>query len=422
VYGGAGFGPQLTALRRGTEVLVACPGRLLDLIGRNEVDLGSVETVVVDEADRMADMGFLPDVRRILDLTPDTRQTLLFSATLDGAIDTLVRDYQNDPVRHEIADDPADGARAVHHFWKTDRDARVGLTADIIRSAGPTIVFCRTKHGTDGLAKKLGRMGVKAETIHGNRSQGQRERALTAFANGKVPALLATDVAARGIHVDGVECVVHFDIPADEKDYTHRSGRTARAGAEGTVVTLVMPDQVKALRRMQRTLDLPEGVTAPDLDALAAPVAAGRPARDSEEATKRAARRRARFGDPAAEVRNDDTRARDPRARDARARDDRARDDRGADGRTGRGRGDDRDPFDAPRPVRGETRPVGTLKFFDTKRGFGFIDRGTGTDLFVHHSGLDVAGHRLSEGALVEFDVEAGRRGEEARNVRLARV
>ena len=393
VYGGAAFGPQLTALRRGTEMLVACPGRLLDLIGRGEVDLGGVEIVVVDEADRMADMGFLPDVRRILDLTPDTRQTLLFSATLDGAIDTLVHDYQRDPVRHEIPEDPDDGARVEHHFWKTDRDARVALTADIIRASGPTIVFCRTKHGTDGLAKKLGRMGVRTETIHGNRSQGQRERALDAFARGKVPALLATDVAARGIHVDGVECVIHFDIPADEKDYTHRSGRTARAGATGTVVTLVMADQVKGLRRMQRTLDLPEGVTAPDLHALAAPVATGstrsdRSDREADAPMNRAARRRARFGD----VRD---------VRDVR---------------------DVGDPFVPSGPVRGETRPVGTLKFFDTKRGFGFIDRGTGTDLFVHHSGLDVAGHRLSEGALVEFDIEPGRRGEEARNVRLARV
>ena len=404
VYGGAGFGPQLTALRRGTEILVACPGRLLDLIGRGEVDLGGIETVVIDEADRMADMGFMPDVRRILDLTPDTRQTLLFSATLDGAIDTLVRDYQHDPVRHEIADDPTDGVRAVHHFWKTDRDARVGLTADIIRASGPTIVFCRTKHGTDGLAKKLGRMGVKAETIHGNRSQGQRERALTAFANGKVPALLATDVAARGIHVDGVECVVHFDIPADEKDYTHRSGRTARAGAEGTVVTLVMHDQVKAFRRMQRALDLPEGVTAPDLAVLSAPtpvaVAVAR-ASEADEPTNRAARRRAKFGEPAAESRP-------------------ARDERPA--REERPVRDERRPAPDERRHDRAARPVGTLKFFDTKRGFGFIDHGTGTDLFVHHSGLDVAGHRLSEGAKVEFDIEAGRRGEEARNVRLARV
>ncbi|MFM8304948.1 MAG: DEAD/DEAH box helicase [Actinomycetota bacterium] len=368
VYGGAGFGAQLKAMRRGTEILVACPGRLTDLIERGEVDLGAVETVVIDEADRMSDMGFLPEVRRLLDQTPATRQTLLFSATLDGAVDTLVRAYQRDPVRHVLADDPDRESRAVHRFWRTDREAKVVLTADIIRLAGPTIVFCRTKHGTDGLAKKLGRLGVRVETIHGNRSQGQRERALGAFAAGKVDALLATDVAARGIHVDDVACVVHFDPPNDEKDYTHRSGRTARAGAHGTVISLVLPDQVKSARRMQRVLDLPVGVDGPDPATLASLAGDG------------AERRPAPPAAPA------------PRPEAHRV------------------------------PAKGARRPRGTIKFFDTKRGFGFIDRGTGTDLFVHHTGLDVAGHRLREGQVVEFEIGEGRRGEEARKVRPAQT
>ena len=237
VYGGAGFGAQFKALRRGVDVLVACPGRLTDLIERREVDLDEVEMVVVDEADRMADMGFLPAVQQLLDRTPATRQTLLFSATLDGAVDQLVRRYQRDPSRHLLPE--ADQTRATHRFWTADRGDRVAVTAEIVPAAGPTIVFCRTKHGADALAKKLEQRGVRSAAIHGNRSQGQRERALAAFADGKVQALVATDVAARGIHVDAVACVVHFDPPADFKDYTHRSGRTARAGANGTVVSLV---------------------------------------------------------------------------------------------------------------------------------------------------------------------------------------
>ncbi len=194
VYGGAGFGAQFKALRRGVDVLVACPGRLTDLIERREVRLDEVEMVVVDEADRMADMGFLPAVSALLDLTPATRQTLLFSATLDGAVDQLVRRYQRDPSRHMLPE--ADQLAATHHFWAVDRAKRVDLTAEIVAAAGPTIVFCRTKHGADALAKKLDQRGVRSAAIHGNRSQGQRERALAAFADGKVSALVATDVAA----------------------------------------------------------------------------------------------------------------------------------------------------------------------------------------------------------------------------------
>ena len=181
VYGGVGFGAQLKALRRGVDVVVACPGRLTDLIERKECSLRDVEIAVVDEADRMADMGFLPVVRKLLDQTPDTRQTLLFSATLDGVVDTLVRGYQREPVRHELPDVDVDVAPATHHFWRVERDQRVRRTAEVIEAAGPTIVFCRTKRGTDTVARKLEQAGVRTAAIHGNRSQGQRERALAEF-------------------------------------------------------------------------------------------------------------------------------------------------------------------------------------------------------------------------------------------------
>jgi superfamily II DNA/RNA helicase len=358
VYGGAGFGAQLKALRRGVDVLVACPGRLTDLLERRELELDEVELVVVDEADRMADMGFLPEVRKLLDRTPATRQTLLFSATLDGAVDELVRRYQRDPTRHQLPE--ADQLAATHHFWAADRTSRVELTAEVVRAAGPTIVFCRTKHGADALARKLDQRGVRCAAIHGNRTQGQRERALGAFASGKVQALVATDVAARGIHVDAVACVVHFDPPADFKDYTHRSGRTARAGADGLVVSLVLPEQRKAVARFQRELGAPARATAPDVAGLGR-----RPAPAERAQTERV---------PAVE----------------------------------------------PAADRSNDRARGTIKWFDARKGFGFIARKGARDVFVHFSAIEGDGYRrLEEGQLVEFDLAPGREGEQARRVRV---
>src|SRR5580704_9738944 len=266
--GGVGYGPQLKALSRGVDVAVACPGRLGDLIERGSIRLDAVEIVIIDEADRMADMGFLPDVKRLLDLTPSNRQTLLFSATLDGDIDVLVRRYQKDPARHELEVDET--SAAVHLFWKVQSGDRVDRTADVVATAGPTIVFSRTKHGTDRIARQLEQRGVRAAAIHGDRSQKQREKALDLFVRGAVDALVATDVAARGIHVDGVNAVVHFDPPADAKDYVHRSGRTARAGATGVVVSLVTPDKASAVKRIQRDLGMPPGTTTPDVGAITA--------------------------------------------------------------------------------------------------------------------------------------------------------
>jgi superfamily II DNA/RNA helicase len=273
-YGGVGYGPQLKSLSRGVDIAVACPGRLGDLIERGSIRLDAIEIVVIDEADRMADMGFLPDVRRLLDKTPASRQTLLFSATLDGDIDVLVKRYQKDPVRHELEAEE-DASEAVHLFWRVSSGDRVETTASIAAASGPTIVFCRTKHSTDRIARQLDQRGVRAAAIHGDRSQKQRERALESFIQGSVDALVATDVAARGIHVDGVNAVVHFDPPTDSKDYVHRSGRTARAGATGVVVSFVTPDKTGAVKRIQRDLGMPAGLDVPDLskisDVLGAP-------------------------------------------------------------------------------------------------------------------------------------------------------
>ncbi len=269
-YGGVGYGPQLTALSRGVDVAVACPGRLGDLIERGSIRLDAIEIVVVDEADRMADMGFLPDVRRILDRTPSDRQTMLFSATLDGDIDVLVRRYQRHPVRHELELDEDDAGTAVHLFWRVASGDRLARTAETVAAAGPTIVFSRTKHGTDRITRQLEQRGVRAAAIHGDRSQKQREKALDSFIRGAVDALVATDVAARGIHVDGVNAVVHFDLPADTKDYVHRSGRTARAGATGVVVSLVTPDKAGAAKKLQREFGVPMGTSEPDLAAVTA--------------------------------------------------------------------------------------------------------------------------------------------------------
>jgi len=268
VYGGVGYGPQKGGLRKGVDVLVATPGRLEDLIQQKSVDLSQVNIVVVDEADRMADMGFLPAVRRILDGTSKRRQTMLFSATLDGDIAVLSRDYQRDPVRHEAGTVEPETIDARHHFWLVQHHDRVQHTADLVEAAGKSIVFTRTRHGADRLAKQLARLDIRSVAMHGGRSQSQRNSALQAFSSGRAQALIATDVAARGIHIEAVASVIHFDPPADSKDYLHRSGRTARAGATGTVVSLVTGEQQRNVRRMQQDLDLRAPIEHPRLDAL----------------------------------------------------------------------------------------------------------------------------------------------------------
>ncbi len=271
VYGGVGYGKQVAALRSGVDVLVACPGRLTDLVERGSASLAHVDMVVIDEADRMADMGFLPVVRRLVDQTSASRQTLLFSATLDGPVDKLVRDYQRDPARHDVVPTDSDQGDVAHHFWRVESHDRVAVTTEVVTARGPAVVFCRTKRGADRLSDRLARTGLASAAIHGDRSQSQRERALAAFRAGRLDVLVATDVAARGIHVDAVPLVVHFDPPADATDYVHRSGRTGRAGADGTVVSLVGSAQLAATKLIQRRLGLAGGLSSPDVPGLAAP-------------------------------------------------------------------------------------------------------------------------------------------------------
>ncbi|MFN3256643.1 MAG: DEAD/DEAH box helicase [Ilumatobacter sp.] len=381
IYGGVGYGNQKNALNRGVELVVACPGRLEDLIQMGAISLRDVVTVVVDEADQMADMGFLPAVRRIVDATSPNRQVLLFSATLDGPVAKLVKDFQNDPARHEVGPKGPDIHAAHHVFWNTDRADRNNVTAGVIDRCGPTIVFTRTRHGADRVARQLAKLGVNAQPIHGGRSQGQRDRALAAFKDGSADALIATDVAARGIHVNGVSAVIHYDPPADGATYHHRSGRTARAGATGTVVSFVEPGTSKDVRKLQKEVGIQVEVTPPDLDdlevaALLAEIAPTAPA--APAVTPSASPVRAERSD---------------RSKQAVA---------------------------STSPVP-EGHESGSVKFFNAGRGYGFLVRDNGRDeLFVHFSNIVSDGFKtLDAGAAVSFGVREGRNGLEAFDVRI---
>ncbi|GAA4608044.1 hypothetical protein GCM10023195_31140 [Actinoallomurus liliacearum] len=252
VVGGMSMVKQIQGLRRGVDVLVATPGRLTDLIERRECSLADVRITVLDEADHMCDLGFLPAVSKLLDQIPSDGQRLLFSATLDGDVDKLVRRYLHDPVTHSIAPAAAPVETMDHHLFIVDRADKQNVIAEVAGREGRTIMFVRTKHGVDALAKKLARVGVRAGALHGGKTQSARTRTLAEFREGKVGVLIATDVAARGIHVDDVSLVVHVDPAADHKDYLHRAGRTARAGERGTVATLVAHNEVRNTERMMR--------------------------------------------------------------------------------------------------------------------------------------------------------------------------
>ncbi|MAG04551.1 MAG: RNA helicase [Acidimicrobiaceae bacterium] len=256
VYGGAPIEKQIAALKKGVELVVATPGRMIDLIERGELSIVDVERVVIDEADRMADMGFMPQVEWILRRAGADHQTLLFSATLDGMVSGLISRYQRDPVMHEIAAGEATVEEMEHRFLAVHEMDRVKVAAAIINASNKTIVFSRTKWGADKLTRKLVDEGVKAAAIHGDLRQSQREKALGDFDRGKVKALVATDVAARGIHVDDVDVVIHYDPPSDAKTYLHRSGRTARAGESGVVVSLVVWNEELEVRKLLRRLGM----------------------------------------------------------------------------------------------------------------------------------------------------------------------
>jgi len=252
VFGGVGQNPQVRGLQRGVDVLVACPGRLDDLIGQRHASLAGVEITVLDEADHMADLGFLPVVRRLLKQTPERGQRLLFSATLDAGVGVIVKQFLHDPVTHEADSAQSPVAKMSHHVLHISRDHRIPVLVDLTSAPGRTVVFTRTKHGAKALSRQLNKQGVPAIELHGNLSQNARTRNMAAFHDGRASTLVATDVAARGIHVDDVALVIHADPPTEHKAYLHRSGRTARAGAEGTVVTLMTDDQVRDVRSLTR--------------------------------------------------------------------------------------------------------------------------------------------------------------------------
>lgn len=371
VYGGVGYKPQHRALDKGASLLVACPGRLEDLLQMQALTLCDVDQVVVDEADRMADMGFLPAVRRLVEATSADRQVQLFSATLDGPVAKLTKDFQNEAVRHEVGSTEPDMTLAHHLFWSVDRTDRVPHVAQFIDTAGSTIVFTRTRHGADRLTKQLDRHGVKAAPIHGGRSQSQRTRALQAFSSGKVNALVATDVAARGIHVDDVAGVVHFDPPEDAATYVHRSGRTARAGASGVVLSMIEPSAHKATTGMQRKLGLPTGVARPDIEEVR-----------GLHRTKRIPAQRAATDDPAPRRSN------------------------------GTGTRHTKPSADA-------AELTGRVSHYEKRKGFGFIKVKGRDDVFVHISGVEgEPGDILTKGNQVAFRLSKGRKGPIAVDVR----
>src|SRR6476661_6862804 len=255
-YGGVGMEPQVDALRAGVDVIIGTPGRLIDLMDRGELSFSAVQVLVLDEADRMADMGFLPQVQKILHRVDGDHQTMLFSATLDRGIDRLVARYLNDPLSHEVESSEETVEEMHHRFLLVHQMDKVKVAAAISRGVDRTLVFCRTKRGADKLVENLMRERVKAGAIHGDLRQAARERALADFQDGKLPVLVATDVAARGIHVDGVDVVIHYDPPEDHKAYLHRSGRTARAGEAGVAVMLSLWNEENDVRVIQRRLQL----------------------------------------------------------------------------------------------------------------------------------------------------------------------
>ena len=252
IFGGVGQVPQVNALRQGVDIVIACPGRLEDLIQQGHCMLSDVEITILDEADHMADLGFLPAVRRLLEKTPTNGQRMLFSATLDNAIDVLVKKFLHNAVTHQADSAQSPVSTMSHHVLHVQREHRLPILVDLTSAPGRTVVFTRTKHGAKALAKQLNKNGVPAVDLHGNLSQNARTRNMEAFHSGKATALVATDIAARGIHVDDVALVVHADPPVEHKAYLHRSGRTARAGNDGTVVTLMTDEQVRDVRQLTK--------------------------------------------------------------------------------------------------------------------------------------------------------------------------
>jgi ATP-dependent RNA helicase RhlE len=283
IFGGVGIGPQIHALRAGVDIIVATPGRLLDHINQRSVDLSGIEILVLDEADRMLDMGFIRDIRKILALLPKTKQSLLFSATFSDEIRGLATGLLRDPASVEVARRNAPAEAVAQSVYHVDRDRKRDLLIQLIDEHGwhQVLVFTRTKHGADALAERLGKAGIKSAALHGNKSQGQRQRALEDFKRLKVNVLVATDIAARGIDIDELPHVVNYELPHVAEDYVHRIGRTGRAGSSGAAISLVCVDEHRLLRDIERLLkkDIEKRVVAgfePDPRIKAEPLQTGR--------------------------------------------------------------------------------------------------------------------------------------------------
>ena len=268
VYGGVSYNKQFKALDRGVDILVACPGRLIDLLDRGAISLEDTDIVVLDEADRMADMGFMQPVCQILDECHNQRQTILFSATLDDEVGDLVRDYQHNPVTIEVGPKEVSMDSMTHYFWLMPNSKKSVITSEIIRKCGRSIVFCRTRRGSDRVGEDLNHDGLAAQTLHGGLSQKQRDRAMQKFQHGECMALIATDVAARGIDIEGENCVIHYDPPENGKAYKHRSGRTARGGSSGIIISLVQKPQKKSFSKIQRDVGINVEFKPPDFAEL----------------------------------------------------------------------------------------------------------------------------------------------------------
>jgi len=262
VFGGVSAGPQVTAFRRGVDIVVACPGRLEDLMRSRDVSLDAIEITVLDEADHMADLGFLPVVKKLMDQTPQRGQRLLFSATLDNGIDVLVKRYLSNPITHSVDSEQSPVDTMTHHVLHVRSDDRLEVLLDLTSAPGRKMIFTRTKHRAKQLTKQLNAAGVPAVEMHGNLAQNARTRNLAAFSDGRATAMVATDIAARGIHVDDVELVIHADPPIEHKAYLHRSGRTARAGNAGTVVTLAAEDQRGDVKQLARRAGIQPTITS----------------------------------------------------------------------------------------------------------------------------------------------------------------